>query len=231
MGNSADTMAPSDWLLVNSDFDIKLFNKACIDELRDLYTKYQNGKKHKLYIPDYSKLNQRNGKSYNVFGSWEYYRDITSNATQHPCFSDIPKQQYFTFAQFYKNTTDNIIPNKLRLSLLSNLTKLSKDNTLKHGIRDATNGHYLYYKTLQFGIPNIYTKFEWNSWLESEDKYDTFGDIASKNEIIQDVIKMEYVEKDEMYRYKTDNKNKNTAYIHDLIDPNKHLNNNRLWIP
>ena len=55
-----------------------------------------------------------------------------------------------------------------RLSLLSNLRKLSKDDALKYDLRDATSGQYLYGKSKQFGISstNITKMLTENSeWL------------------------------------------------------------------
>eukprot|EP01084_Bolivina_argentea_P294702 507167_1 len=142
------TLPEADWLIVGGDITIKLFEKCYIDELDGLYLSTHKGKKMKkceLFVPNYSQLNDPK-IAFNDYddtlipipmkGTYSYYRKIAAYSSQNPAISSITLNSYFLFAQFYRNTISNkIIPESLRLSLLSNLSKLAQDKTVQYDIR------------------------------------------------------------------------------------------------
>lgn len=167
MGNSNNANSKkgqqATWLVVNNKYDLTLIDKKALNEVEKTYKKI-HGSKNKLFVPDYKEKNKPTAaskrsnlrnmriKKYDD-DSWDYYRDIASKAVQHPQIENIPNDQYFIFAQYLQDTiSNNIIPEKLRKSLLNNLNKLSLDDTVKYDLRDANKGHYLYHKTMRFGV-------------------------------------------------------------------------------
>eukprot|EP01084_Bolivina_argentea_P026707 49695_1 len=228
------TLPKSDWLIVGGDFSIKLFENCFIDDLNGLY-KGKKMKTYKLFLPNYAELNdtQLVFDDYDdtiiprpIKGTYEYYRKIAAYSSQNPCVASITSNSFFIFAQYYRNTISNkIIPESLRLSLLSNLSKLAQDNTVKYDIRDASTGQYLYNKIKRFGITELLINKPWENMLK-RDWISNDYDVETKYDINNDCM---------TYYFKDINSNKipniNTAFIHDLIDPNKYLFENKLWIP
>ena len=250
------------WLIIKGDFDVKLIENC---ELNEVESNLQDGF-DTVFVPNYKLINDLKSPDLSPLAtkdSWQYYRDIASYSAGNPQIALIPKMSYFIFAQFYDNTISNkIIPESLRLSLLTNLYKLSKDKSIKYDIRDANTGQYLYYKTKQFGISkdNISKMLEMNKgWLSSiEDckqlQMDSFKQEIFFNDDDDDESSIPGIEievgkewgngykiepcfdENDCMIYKINNLSenshpKNTTIIHDLIDPNKNLFENKLWIP
>ena len=243
----------SDWLLVMGDFEVKLIKK-CLSE--QLSKKIKTG--YELFIPDYTKINIADEDVLNTDaakGGWEYYRDVAAYSARNPQIQYIPKMAYFVFAQFHQNTISNkIIPESLRLSLLNNLSILSRDDAVKYDLRDSNTGQYLYYKTMKFGIklPDIVKMLDMNKeWLSAvNDKIDFEVDLSNQflkadmddpdDEQVEVTLKVDDYKIEPqfddngciIYKIKSSrDKDRNTAFIHDMIDPNKNLFENRLWIP
>ena len=150
--------------------------------------------------------------------------------------------QYYVCAQYYAET-NNIIPKKLRNSLLKNLQKLSKDDSIKYDVRSGLNGHYYYNKSSAFGIPFIESYFKDMEWRDNSNKSLANGIFFSDLEALQTIndTKLHQIKYNDEYKCmtsyvtdvfkgKTPTKD-NSAIIHDFIDPNKNLNEHKLWIP
>ena len=168
-------------------------------------------------------------------------------ASQHPVFSDLDSNEFLVFAQFNANTTGQLIPDSLRLSFLENLEHLSRDDLLKHDFRDALTGQYLNPKTLQFALTRrvlisaAMSQGGAAAALASDPAPVSVSvpidiDIHSAKAercfpVVPDSRCWE-VRREHRRRSQRDyNQDVNTAFIHELIDPNRGLNESRLWIP
>ena len=265
MGNSNSAnkgTSAGNWLVISNnnkknEFDITEIKDCLLTDLIAKYKKATKGKvNYKSFEINYDNINKQKSGVFDV-GSWEYYRDNTSWIARNPQIS-LMEDQYYVCAQYFKNTTGVNIPNSLRLSLLNNLLKLSKDDSIKYDVRDGNNGHYYYHKTKQFGIPLIDAKFKNNDWMERGEGISVSSGNTGSNSNTPDSLKINITIKnpndsndilklpklpeydvyfsDEhecmMYKCNINSINtKNSAIIHDLIDPNKNLNEHKLWIP
>ena len=168
--------------------------------------------------------------------SWDWYRNKTTQKVSNPIAMIKPSTHYFIFALFHKDTiSTKLIPETLRLSLLQNLSKLAQDKSIFYDIRDTQTGHYYHINTSSLTCVKYVT-----------DKRSTsiIGRVKRKMQTCN--VELEYKSYDNdpfgCMTYKVIHKNEtkedemidrldNNAFIHDLIDPNKNLNDHKLWIP
>ena len=154
---------------------------------------------------------------------WAYFRDLALKRTQDRLVFDMDTDKWFLFAIYIK---ENAIDDDLRESLLYNLSLLAQDENVKYDLRDSNSGHYLNPLSFKFD-PH-------RSSIRMEEKDEMYR--YTEERVINLYLKQTKYDKYGCMTYTILNDingklNKSTAFIHDLIDPNKNLKHHKLWIP
>ena len=243
MGNKASSNEqPSDWLVASYAFDPD--NKLTLSLIEGVsYRELLKSEGSKtLYVPDYKSLHQM-AVSHHPEGTWEFYRDSAFESTQNPIFLEMAAPpRWCIVAQYHRScSASNVVPDAVRKSLLFNLSRLSRDESVSFDVRDAESGRYFDRSTMRFGVDAVAQRFGPNPWFDPDDAFDQTDDVpllkdkesAALSAPSSTAIQLELGGKDSHFRFKPpdDDPDRNTAFILDLIDPNKHLKEHILWIP
>jgi len=184
-------------------------------------------------LPQRDESNSKAGKASKL--SWEQLREMAYASTKQPVFENLTSHEFVVFAQ----QTEQCVPDSLRLSLIQNFDRLSRDELLANDFRAAASGNYIDPQTMQFAFPvfkprKLRSVFDSDSESESESEEWNGEDEPEKSPSVSSAavwMSGSNLVLPHSSCWGGASKWMSTAFIHELIDPNRGLGESKLWIP